>query len=343
MPTFIVPQIHCGSCKSFLQSLIGPVTGVKDLRIDIERRVLSFSASSSEIDNEKLIDNVEGLLAQAGYSVADEKAGESSSDRASSTIEQHAKHLEHCSACRDDAILESVVVAQDVAPLTLKTELSIEGMTCASCTSSITNALQELPGVVSVDVKLMLNSATVVHDGNIVSASAIATEIESIGFGASVTTSYPVQGESVPIRETVFGVVGMTCSSCSGPLSKAVSAMKGVELATVSLVSNSMTVRYDPGQVTVEEIAATVQDCGFEVSESVTRDLGGQSTPDSSERVVQIQLQGMFCRECPTRVVAHLSEMGVEVLSRPTLASPIMTLRLSPEQFTTLHLSIPSQ
>ncbi|KAG9105046.1 hypothetical protein FRC06_000019 [Ceratobasidium sp. 370] len=337
MPTLLVPQIHCGSCKSFLQSLIGSVTGVKDLRVDIERRVLSFSTSSSDIDNEKLIDDVEGLLAQAGYSVADEKAGESSSDRASSTVEQHTKHLEHCAACRDDAVLESVVVAQDVAPLTLKTELAIEGMTCASCTTSITNALQEVPGVISVDVKLMLNSATVVHDGNVLSASAIATEIESIGFDASVTTSYPVQGESVPIRETVFGVVGMTCSSCSGPLGKAVSAMEGVELATVSLVSNSMTVRYNPEQVTVEGIAATVRDCGFEVSESITRDLGPRSTPDPSERVVQIQLQGMFCRECPTRVVAHISEMGVEVISRPTLASPIMTLRYIPDSKLTIR------
>ncbi|KAG9122259.1 hypothetical protein FRC07_001455 [Ceratobasidium sp. 392] len=337
MPTLIVPEIHCGSCKTFLQSLINPLAGVKDLRIDIERRILSFSTTSSDIDDEKLIDDVEGLLAQAGYSVADEKAGESSSYRNSSPVEQHAKHLEHCDACRDDAILESVVVARDITPLTLKSEFSIEGMTCASCTTSITNALQELPGVISVDVRLMLNSATVVHDGNAISASDIATEIESIGFDASVTTSHPVQGEPAPSRETVFGVVGMTCSSCSGPLSKAVSAVKGVEFASVSLVSNSMTVRYDPGQVTVEEITAAVQDCGFEVSESVTRDLGGQSTPDPSERMVQIQLQGMFCKECSIRVVAHLSEMGVDIMSRPTLSSPIMTLRYTPDSKLTIR------
>ncbi|KAG8689260.1 hypothetical protein FRC09_012494, partial [Ceratobasidium sp. 395] len=284
MPTLIVPEIHCGSCKTFLQSLISPIAGVKDLRIDIERRILSFS-TSSDISSEKLIDDVEDLLAQAGYSVVDEKVGESSSDRTPSPVEQHARHLEHCAACRDDAILESVVVAREVVPLTLKTEFAIEGMTCASCTTSITNALQGLPGVITVDVKLMLNSATVIHDGNAVSASDVAAEIESIGFDASVTTSHPVQDDPAPTRETVFGVVGMTCSSCSSPLSKAVSAMKGVELASVSLVSNSMTVRYDPGQVTIEDITATVQDCGFEVSETTTRDLDSQLNSDPSERV----------------------------------------------------------
>ncbi|KAG8727184.1 hypothetical protein FRC12_022731 [Ceratobasidium sp. 428] len=183
----------------------------------------------------------------------------------------------------------------------------------------------------------MLNSATVVHDGNAVSASDIAAEIESIGFDASVTTSHPVQDDPAPTRETVFGVVGMTCSSCSSPLSKAVSAMKGVELASVSLVSNSMTVRYDPGQVTIEDITATIQDCGFEVSETTTRDLDSQLNSDPSERVVQIQLQGMFCRECPIRVVAHLSEMGVETISRPTLASPIITIRYTPDSKLTIR------
>ncbi|KAG8727197.1 hypothetical protein FRC12_022720, partial [Ceratobasidium sp. 428] len=183
----------------------------------------------------------------------------------------------------------------------------------------------------------MLNSATVIHDGNAVSASDVAAEIESIGFDASVTTSHPVQDDPAPTRETVFGVVGMTCSSCSSPLSKAVSAMKGVELASVSLVSNSMTVRYDPGQVTIEDITATVQDCGFEVSETTTRDLDSQLNSDPSERVVQIQLQGMFCRECPIRVVAHLSETGVETISHPTLASPIITIRYAPDSNLTIR------
>lgn len=57
----------------------------------------------------------------------------------------------------------------------------------------------------------MLNSATVVHDGNACSASDIVAEIEDIGFAASVTTSGPVQDETTASKETVFGIVGMTC------------------------------------------------------------------------------------------------------------------------------------
>ncbi|KAG8684261.1 hypothetical protein FRC09_015504 [Ceratobasidium sp. 395] len=45
----------------------------------------------------------------------------------------------------------------------------------------------------------------------------------------------------------------------------------------------------------------------------------------------------MFCRECPIRVVAHLAEMGVETISRPTLASPIITIRYTPDSNLTIR------
>lgn len=95
--------------------------------------MLSFSTfTNSGTEDEKLIDDVEHLLAQAGYSVMDEKAGESSQREMLPRVDYaYAKHLKHCAACRDDSLLESIVVAQNVTPLTLKTELSIEGMTCA--------------------------------------------------------------------------------------------------------------------------------------------------------------------------------------------------------------------
>lgn len=212
MPTLSVPQIHCGSCKAFIQSLLSPLSGIRDLRVDIDRRLLSFSTSSTDVDKEKLVGDVEQLLAQAGYSVSNEKDGEPSHvGHTLSPKDANAQHMEHCAACRDDSLLDSVVVAQDTAPLTLKTEFSIEGMTCASCTTSITNALNEHPGVLSVEVKLMLNSATVVHDGNACSAADIVSEIESIGFEASVNSSTPLNTKGALSKETVFGIIGMTC------------------------------------------------------------------------------------------------------------------------------------
>ncbi|KAF8759935.1 Retinoic acid induced 16-like protein [Rhizoctonia solani] len=338
MPTLSIPQIHCGSCQSFIQSLLGPISGIRDLRIDIDRRILSFSASSVDVDKEKLIDDVGQLLAQAGYTIDNKKDGEPSHVETSvPTREAHAKHLEHCDACRDDSLLDSVVVARDLTPLTLKTEFSIEGMTCASCTTSITNALQQHPGVLSVEVKLMLNSATVVHDGNACSAADIVSEIESIGFEASVNNSVPVEARGKIPKETVFGIVGMTCSSCAGPLSKAVQELEGVEIVSISLISNSMTVRYCCDKVTVEEITSVVEDCGFEVSQTITRELETEVSSDPSERTVQLEFQGMFCKECPTRIATHLSTIGIDMITRPSLASPIGSIRYTPNSKLTIR------
>ncbi|KAJ1308973.1 hypothetical protein OPQ81_004656 [Rhizoctonia solani] len=337
MTTLSVPQIHCGSCKSFIQSLLSPLSEIRDLRVDIDRRILSFSTTATDVDKEKLIDDVGQLLSQAGYTVSSQKDGEPSHTRSPLSIKDvTAKHMEHCAACRDDTLLDSVVVARDVAPLTLKTEFSIEGMTCASCTTSIINALKEHPGVLSVDVKLMLNSATVVHDGNACSAVDIVSEIESIGFEASVNNSIPLNTQGVSPKETVFGIVGMTCSSCSGPLGKAIQELEGVESVMVSLVSNSMTVRYLPDQVTVEDITSAIEDCGFAVSQTATRDLEGVSS-NPSERTVQLEFQGMFCKECPSRIAAHLSGIGVEMITPPTLASPIGSIHYTPSSKLTIR------
>ncbi|CAE6447725.1 unnamed protein product [Rhizoctonia solani] len=338
MPTLSVPQIHCGSCKSFIQSLLSPISEIRDLRIDIDRRILSFSTGGADVDKERLVDDVGQLLAQAGYTIDNKKDGEPSHIRASlSTKETHAKHLEHCAACRDDSLLDSVVVARNATPLTLKSEFSIEGMTCASCTASITDALKQRPGILSVEIKLMLNSATVVHDGNACSVADIVSEIESIGFEASVNNSTLVEIQGASSRETVFGITGMTCSSCSGPLSKAIRELEGVDFVSISLVSNSMTVRYCLDKITTDEITSAIKDCGFEVSQTATRELEAEASSDPSERTVQLEFQGMFCKECPTRIVTHLSIIGVDVITRPTFASPIGSIRYTPSPKLTIR------
>lgn len=74
------------------------------------------------------------------------------------------------------------------------------------------------------------------------------------------------------------------------------SEIQGVESVSVSLVANSMTVKYKADQVTVEDITNVVQESGFDVSESSTRELLGEVSVDPSERTVQIQLQAMFCQ-----------------------------------------------
>jgi P-type Cu+ transporter len=65
-----------------------------------------------------------------------------------------------------------------------ETQLSVQGMTCASCVSHVEKAILKLPGVSSVAVNLATEKAQVVHSEQVSSAEMI-TAIEDAGYEAA--------------------------------------------------------------------------------------------------------------------------------------------------------------
>ena len=63
-------------------------------------------------------------------------------------------------------------------------ELSVEGMSCEHCAAAIKERLGSLPGVTEVDVDL--DKAKVTAKGNGLDGSALAREIDSLGYEAKV-------------------------------------------------------------------------------------------------------------------------------------------------------------
>ena len=68
------------------------------------------------------------------------------------------------------------------------------------------------------------------------------------------------------MRKVKFDVQGMTCSSCSSHVEKAVSKLQGVKTVNVNLLSNNMVVEYDENSVTNEEIVQAVVNAGYGAS-----------------------------------------------------------------------------
>lgn len=60
--------------------------------------------------------------------------------------------------------------------------INIKGMTCGGCVKSVTNVLQQLPGVSSVNVSLEQNSAMISFDSAKVGPSQFKSAIEDAGF-----------------------------------------------------------------------------------------------------------------------------------------------------------------
>ncbi len=63
-----------------------------------------------------------------------------------------------------------------------------------------------------------------------------------------------------------FNVTGMTCSSCSANVEKAVRKLPGVESVNVNLLSNSMTVDFDEAAMDNTKIINAVVDAGYNAS-----------------------------------------------------------------------------
>ena len=74
--------------------------------------------------------------------------------------------------------------------------LSISGMSCSSCSSSVTAAAQSLPGVLRCSVDLIGECATVIYHHGRISLDSIVEAVEDVGFDASVLTNRRLDNSS---------------------------------------------------------------------------------------------------------------------------------------------------
>lgn len=65
------------------------------------------------------------------------------------------------------------------------------------------------------------------------------------------------------MQKTKFDIQGMTCSSCSSHVEKAVNKLQGIKNVNVNLLSNNMTVEYDERKLNNEAIIKAVIDAGY--------------------------------------------------------------------------------
>jgi Cu+-exporting ATPase len=87
-------------------------------------------------------------------------------------------------------------------------DIPVTGMTCASCVRRVERALSKKEGVAEASVNFAAEKASVAYEPTVTSPSELVGTIRDAGYGADV-------------RETAFGVTGMTCASCVGRVERA--------------------------------------------------------------------------------------------------------------------------
>ncbi|KAK3816900.1 MAG: copper P-type ATPase CtaA [Linnemannia elongata] len=143
------------------------------------------------------------------------------------------------------------------AASTISAQLSIQGMTCASCVGSIEKSLKTAPGLVSIKVALLAERATIEYIEGETTPREIADLIDDIGFEASPI----VEKRKDQVDLQVFG---MTCASCVNSIEGELRKTPGIISANVSLTLQAAKVEFDNTILGVRDIVERIEDMGFD-------------------------------------------------------------------------------
>ncbi|KAI0053619.1 heavy metal translocatin, partial [Auriscalpium vulgare] len=371
--TVFVSNLHCSSCvqtiDESLQSLSPPPSSIHTSIVSQTVTVHHPPELSSQ--------TIKAAIEDAGFDVAaGPPAGPSRPTvlpRSSSfAIWRTQKHVDQCEMCRDelehqthpDTMVASSenrtvkisVPSEKQNPLPPASEtscrllLSIGGMTCASCTSAITHALSDIPGIRDVSISLLGNSASATLAARDLVDKVVET-VRDIGYEADVValdplhprTESPDPTQAAGPFQLSLSVGGMTCASCSTAITRLLSEMTDVTNVSVNLLGNSATLVIQRQEQTADVVNA-IEDVGYEATVMTVIPIGQTDRAPSGQsdqmRSVALRIEGMFCEHCPGNVVASLGQMGIKVDQPPTLQDPILrvTYRPDPPAFTVRNL-----
>ncbi|KAH6559807.1 hypothetical protein BASA60_000455 [Batrachochytrium salamandrivorans] len=226
--------------------------------------------------------------------------------------------------------LEAVATPATLSKLSLKTIVSMHGLTCASCVSNVHNALIHTPGVYQADVTLKPSVASVLHHPSEASVTHITQRITGLGYQVVGTYSMDViatQGglaHSAPVLPTSppvhlrasFMVSGMSCSSCVASIENMLKCASGIvsDSVVVTLLPQRVMLLYDPSVITIEQVSSLLEDAGFDVlqMDSSPNNPGLDNSSALSISRTFFRVEGMTCTSCVTSIENALrKQLGV--------------------------------
>lgn len=222
------------------------------------------------------------------------------------------------------------------------TIVQISGMTCSSCSNSIMNSLMQLPGVLSADVSLLTEEATIVHDSSIDPNEFVET-IDDIGFDASLLSSiastsstnslwssfyndknYISDERHRKIFKTELAISGMTCTSCVNSITNSLRKLNGVADVSVSLLTEKAIVIHDES-LPIDLLTSTIEDIGFDTTVINVNEMNdvnnNNDIVDSDIMNVTLKIFGMTCSSCLNTIEQSLLNLGGILSCKISLSS----------------------
>jgi Cu+-exporting ATPase len=133
---------------------------------------------------------------------------------------------------------------------TVRETIAVGGMSCANCSATVEDALDDLSGVVEADVNYATDEASVTYDPAETSLADVYDAVEDAGYD--------------PVAETAsVGISDMHCANCADTNREALEDVPGVVEADVNYATDEGTVRYNPAAGSVEAMYDAIEDAGY--------------------------------------------------------------------------------
>ena len=122
------------------------------------------------------------------------------------------------------------------------------------------------------------------------------------------------------MTELTVNVVGMHCAACSSRIEKVIGSMTGVESISVNLATETAHLAYDEKLISYDQIAERVEQLGF----------GFEKQKSDEQATLQLDIEGMHCASCSTRIENVLSKLPGILAAEVNLAAEKGTISYLP-------------
>jgi Cu+-exporting ATPase len=206
--TYKVEGMTCASCANAAERAVRKLDGVVNQNVNLATEKLTVEFEDDKVD----YDTLEKAISKAGYKLVKEeekiekiemKVGGMSCAACAKAVERVTKKLDGVKESNVNIATEKAVISYDENKVSLdeinkaiikagyepieesnikKIELTIHGMTCASCSKAVERVTKKLDGVEDSSVNLATEKATITYDPTKVRLSQITKAIEKAGY-----------------------------------------------------------------------------------------------------------------------------------------------------------------
>ncbi|OJJ49335.1 hypothetical protein ASPZODRAFT_1457496 [Penicilliopsis zonata CBS 506.65] len=176
------------------------------------------------------------------------------------------------------------------------TTVSIDGMTCGACTSSVQNAFKDVDGLIQFNISLLAERAIIVHDPKVLEPKQIVTLIEDAGFDATVVSSQPQTIASTSVSNATLNLHGLRDASSATTLETSLRQKPGVLSASITMRTSKLTVSFDPSIIGIRHIVDAIEADGYNALLSEADDNNAQlESLAKTKEIQQWKRDFFFC------------------------------------------------